>query len=358
MLDTNVKILYDIYIYHIVFYNKEKAYMNVKVELKIANINSSLGKENDVRFYSDYDYTDDVIKQVLDESILKAGKRYKVKLEYLKDSMPNLEEMQAIVQDIFDFYERKFMTYTFQKPLSLDIRFFLHVEFMQEDGDASIYCIRISCKNLSGRTKTNNTFLETMNTLSYDKKEFFRNHLRRTLAHEIFHFLHFNHCDAIGKKYSSDIYEDILNEVFANYFCYEYVLDFLARTEGEDSSMYRIKSNDIFDWYQDKKYFGVGRKNLFPNVFTSKEIDDDRKDYMKLMDDKSTKYLVDTSKYPVSITEYAAGFFLSFYDGKQKEETGVDMPVFTQMYQEYLDGNAAKALLNLIEIKVQKYGWF
>jgi hypothetical protein len=68
--------------------------------------------------------------------------------------------------------------------------------------------------------------------------------------------------------------------------------------------------------------------------------------------------LVDTSNYPVSITEYAAGFYLSYYDGKQKEKNGVDMPLFTQMYQEYLNGNAAKALLKLIEVKVQRYGWF
>lgn len=341
--------------YIIIILGGKKLKMNCQFDLKIANLKSSLAKENDMKYYEDYEYTDDILNKVFAEYSLSINGKNRAKFNYMQESMPNMEEMKSIVQDILEFYENNFMTYPLEKTFKMQIRFFLHVKFMHLDGDACGNEIRISCKNLTESNKGNVSFSKFIEYISYEKGEYFKNQLRSVLAHEIYHLLHFNHCDSIEKKHSSNIYEAILDEIFANYFSYEYVLDFLGRTEGKDTITYNQKRNSIFDWYNDIKYFGVGRKYLFPNDYPNEEIEEDKKQLMVLMENDATKRSVETSHYPVSLAEYAAGYYLSFYEEKHRDELDGDRQLYTQMYQEYLSGNAVEALLRLIRIKEIEY---
>ena len=104
--------------------------------------------------------------------------------------------------------------------------------------------------------------------------------------------------------------------------------------------------NNVFDWYHDIKYFGVGRKHHFPGAYSKEEIEADNKQFKELMENDVTRGVVETSDYPVSLAEYAAGYYLSFCE-KDKEER----PLHKQMYQDYLSGKADEALLRLIRIK-------
>ena len=329
--------------------------MNFQFNLKIANLKSSLSKETNWKYYEDYDYTDDILNKVFAEYSLSISEKNRAKFNYMQESMPNLEAMNSIVQDILEFYENNFMTYTLKKTFKMMIRFFIHVKFMHIDGDACGDSIRISCKNITESKKGNVSFSRFLESIPYEKGEYFKNELRRVLAHEIYHLLHFNHCDSIDKKHSSSSYETILDEIFANYFSYKYMSDFLERTEGKNSVTYYPKWNDIFDWYEDIKYFGVGRKYLFPNDYSNAEIEEDKKQFMALMENDETKRIVETSDYPVSLAEYAAGYYLSFYEKKHRDELEMDRQLYNQMYQEYLTGNAAEALLRLIRIKEKEY---
>lgn len=309
--------------------------MNCQFDLKIANLKSTIAKENNGTYYEDYDYTDTNLDAVFKEYSSGINEKSRLKFNYIQENMPKSQEMESIVCDILKFYEDYFMTYTFEKTFKIEIRFFLHVKFRCMDGDSVGNYIRVSCKNLA-------------ESASYENGEDFKNHLRRVLAHEIYHLLHFNHCRSIGKKHSADICEEILNEVFANYFCYEYMLNFLERTEGKDTVGYNQKRNSIFNWYQDIKYFGIGRKHLFPKVYSAEEIEKDGEQLEKLLEGNETGRIVDTSQYPVSSAEYAAGYYLSFYEKKYKE---TDRKLYTKMYRQYLTGDAAAALAELIQRK-------
>lgn len=325
--------------------------MNVKVKLFIANLKSSLAKEKISKYYENYDYTDENLDKVFTESLLNVSEKNRARLDYLKDSMPGLTEMKIIVQDILEFYENHFMSYSLEKTYEMSIRFFLHVKFMHEDGDASGNVIRIGCKNLVEPATGSESFSKFINSIGYKASEYYQNNLRRVLAHEIYHLLHFKHCELEGKKHSNSICENIFDEIFANYFSYNYMLDFLKRTEGKDSVNYNRKRNDIFDWYQDIKCFGVGRKEEFPNYFTNEEIEEDKKLLKELTENEKTKRVVATSHYFVSRAEYAAGCYLAFYEERHREAG----KLYDEMYNAYMSGNADEALVKLIRIKEQEY---
>lgn len=323
--------------------------MNYKTEYRIANLKSSLGKENNLEYYQDYVYNDENLAMVLENYSKIVNKNKEAQFKYLCESMPKLDELQSIVEDILDFYEKRFKMYTPEKECKITFRFFVHVKFMYEDGDARGDEIRIGCNNFANFSMNSTNFAKFLDNIRYEKSEYFKNQLRTTLAHEIYHVLHFRHCQQIGKQHGTNIYEEILDELFAKYFEYEYFNSYLEKTDN-------IKRNDIYNWYESVKYFGVGRKYLFPEDYSELEIKEDNEKLNSFMSNNIARIYTETNHNTVSTAEYDAGCFLSFYERKYKESnSGADLQLYSQMYQDYLSGNSKEALLRLIKIKNKEY---
>jgi len=190
--------------------------LNCKIEYRIADLKNSLGKdERDYLDYTDHEYTDNNLKIILNEISKKVGNN-QVKFEYLRDSMPSLNEMQAIVDDILKFYEKNFLLYNSTRKHRIYLRFFLHVKFLNEDGDACDNSIRISCKNLAEIGNTNSTANKFINEIQYEKKELFLNKLRLVLAHEFYHVFHVQQVAGVGAEvilqalFVADVKENML----------------------------------------------------------------------------------------------------------------------------------------------------
>lgn len=325
--------------------------MNYNIEYKLADLRSSLGKENYLRYYPDLEYTDNNLTQIFQEYSQSIKEENKAKFVYLSDSMPRLDEMKSIVNDILDFYDKNFRVYTSEQEHTINLRFFIHTKFMGEDGDANETSIRIGCKNFAECGKTNANVEKFLNALGYEKSEYFKNRLRLALSHELFHALHMRHCTTIKKEFGSNIYEDILDEVFAEYFSYSYFNDFLKRTESDDT-MRNVKRNHVTNSPYQARYFGVGRKYLFEETYTKAEIEEDEQEYERLKADKDICRIVSRTNYPVSRAEYAAGYILIFYSNKvEAGKIGKQMKLYSDMYQQYLTGNAKDALLTLMTVK-------
>ena len=329
--------------------------LNYNIEYKLADLKSSLGKENNFQYCADLEFTDDNLKQIFQEYSQNIDEKSRAKFEYLRDSMPSLTEMKCIVNDILEFYDKHFRVYTSEQEHTITLRFFVHVKFIGEDGDAYETSIRIGCKNFAECGNTNANVEKFLNNLFYEKSEYFKNRLRLTLAHELFHALHMRHCSTIRKPFGSNTYETILDEIFAEYFSYVYFDDFLKRTE-DDTTMQNIKRNNVIDWYRDARYFGVGRKYLFEDAYSETEIEEDKQEFQRLMSDKFICHTVSRANYPVSVAEYAAGYILVFYGNKFEEgKIGKQMKLYSDLYQQYLTGNAKAALLTLITVKNKYY---
>ena len=330
--------------------------MNYNIEYKIADIRSSLGKENNYQYYPDHEFTDENLEKIFEEYSKSVNKQSQGKFEYLRASMPCLDEMKSIVEDILEFYEKNFKVYTSEQEHTITLRFFVHIKFMNENGDAYETSIRVGCKNFAECGNTNASVEKFLDKIPYEKKEYFINQLRLTLAHELYHSLHMRHCSTIKKKYGSSIYENILDEIFANYFAYVYFDGFLKGTEGEEGIYYNWKRNDVIHWYEAARYFGVGRKRLFPKTYSEAEIEQDNQEFQRLMADKNLCKIVDTKNYPVSEAEYSTGYILAFYGKKfEEDKIGKEMRLYFDLYQQYLAGNAKDALLKLMTIKEEKY---
>ena len=331
--------------------------MNYNIEYKIANINNSLGKDC-YSYYpdNDHEFTDENLEKIFEEYSKRVNRQSQAKFEYLRDSMPCLDEMKRIVEDILEFYEKNFNVYTSEQEYTITLRFFVHVKFLNENGDAYETSIRIGCKNFAECGNTNASVKKFIDKIPYEKKEYFLNQLRITLAHELYHTLHMKHCSAIKKQYGSNDYEKILDEIFANYFAYVYFDHFLKETEGEDGIYYHWKRNDVIHWYEAARYFGVGRKHLFSGTYSEPEIKKDKQELQRLMADKNLCKIVDTKNYPVSEAEYSAACVLALY-GKKCEDgkIGKKMKLYLDLYQQYLAGNAKDALLKLMTIKEAVY---
>lgn len=335
--------------------------MNYNIVYKIANIKSSLGKEKNLQPYSDLEFTDENLGKIFEEYSKGVNRQSQAKFEYLRDSMPRLNEMKRIVEDILEFYEKNFKVYTSEQKDPIELRFFVHVKFMNEDGDACKTSIRIGCKNFAECGNINKGVKFVIDEMPYEEKEcflkeYFLNRLRITLAHELYHSLHMIDCSAIKKEFGSSDCEKILNEIFANYFAYVYFDDFLKGTEGEAGKYYNLKRNAVINWYEAARYFGVGRKGLFPEAYSAAEIEQDGQELQRLMADKNLCKIVDHRDYPVSEAEYSAAYVLAFY-GKKRENSkiGKGMKLYSELYQQYLAGNAKDALLKLITIKEEVY---
>ena len=330
--------------------------MNYNIEYKIADLRSSLGKENNCQYFPDFEFTDNNLEQLFEEYSKIINEKNRAKFEYLKESMPSLDEMKCIVNDILEFYDKYFRVYTSDQEHTITLRFFVHVKFIGEEGDAFETCIRIGCKNFAECGKTNASVKKFLNQIPYEKSEYFKNRLRLTLAHELYHTLHMIHCSTIKKAFGSNPYESILDEIFAEYFSYVYLVDFLKRTDGEDGMYFNWKRNNVIDWYKDARYFGVGRKYLFEETYSETEIEEDTQEFQRLMADDNTYNIVSRENYPVSIAEYAAGYILVFYANKFEDgKIGKHMHLYSDMYQQYLTGNAKDALLTLITVKDKYY---
>lgn len=330
--------------------------LNYNIEYKIADLNSSLGKENNYQYFPDFEYTDNNLEQLFEEYSKNINEKNRAKFEYLRESMPSLDEMKCIVNDILEFYDKNFRIYTSDQEHTITLRFFVHVKFIGEDGDACETCIRIGCKNFAECGNTNASVKKFLNQIPYEKSEYFKNRLRLTLAHELYHALHMRHCSTIQKTFGSNPYETILDEIFAEYFSYVYLVDFLKRTDGEDGMYFNWKRNNVIDWYKDARYLGLGRKYLFKETYSETEIEEDKQEFQRLMADNNTCGIVSRANYPVSVAEYAAGYILVFYANKYEEgKIGKHMNLYSDMYQQYLTGNAKDALLTLITVKDKYY---
>ena len=330
--------------------------MNYNIEYKIADLRSSLGKENNCQYFPDLEFTDNNLEQLFEEYSKTINEKNRAKFEYLRESMPSLDEMKCIVNDILEFYDKYFRVYTSDQEHTITLRFFVHVKFIGEDGDAFETCIRIGCKNFAECGKTNASVKKFLNQIPYEKSEYFKNRLRLTLAHELYHTLHMIHCSTIKKEFGSNPYESILDEIFAEYFSYVYLVDFLKRTDGEDGMYFNWKRNNVIDCYKDARYFGVGRKYLFEETYSKTEIEEDTQEFQRLMADDNTSNIVSRENYPVSRAEYAAGYILIHYSNKFEDgKIGKHMNLYSDMYQQYLTGNAKDALLTLITVKDKYY---
>ena len=329
--------------------------MNYNIEYKLASLKSSIGKEDRCQYYPDLEYTDNNLRQIFQEYSQSINEKSKAKFTYLCDSMPNLAEMESIVNDILEFYDKNFRVYTSNQTHTITLRFFLHVTSKVEDGDAHETVIRICCKNFANCGTTNANVEKFLNKIPYVKTEYFKNRLRLALAHELFHSLHMRHCSTIKKEFGSNIYEDILSEIFAVYFSYVYLDDFLSRTDS-DVDMRNRKHNDVISWYPYASYFGVGRKYLFKETYSETEIAEDTQEFERLLADKDIHNMVSRTGNPVSNAEYAGGYIMAYYSNHFEDgRIGKHMKLYSDLYQQYLTGNAKAALLTLITVKNKYY---
>lgn len=354
--------------------------MKYEFEYYIANEdNGKMIDENSNVSEKDYEFNSENMNKVI--SLLQPTRQMnQAKIDYIKESMPRLPDIEFMLNDIVDYYESVFAPKDIQDSddtLLTRIRFFMNAKSgTGENGDAVFGRLRRCDKANTGEVRIyikgfpdrcNNSvgygdsFAEKLEYLdeAYGRKMWFENYLRYLLAHEMFHIFHECHYkEKNGKLFPvateerSDIYERILKEVFAEYYATAYMKDHLRKTDTENGV---IKLNHIVNT-GNTRWFGCGRKKLIPGMFSEEEIATDDKWWKDNSQSEPCLSLADKNdKERPASADYAGGYVLSsaadrYHDGKQ----GKDMTDYAFAYDKMLNDKSDEALYDLIRLR-EKY---
>lgn len=332
--------------------------MNYKIICKIADIENSIGKDNSYSVYiPDHDYTNNNLEMVFSNIELTRENDID-KLEYMKQSMPDSTEIKNIIEDIVEYYKQQFNFDDRDVDLDITIRFFLHVSFLGVNGDAEGNEVRISCKNIVeiiNRGLAGKSFNEKIENMMFNPKEYFRLQLRHLLAHELFHVFHRSHYISANnvKNWPDKEIDNILKEVFADYFAHSYLKQYIERTTTNTESftkdeMINIKWNSVVNVVKEAKLFGVGRKKLLADKYSQSEINSDNETYDAYLNDKEkSSYII--IKDGTSLADYAGGYILWMMGNKKHAgKQGKDMKDYERFYHDMLKGNSEEVLYDLI----------
>ncbi len=354
--------------------------MNYEFEYHIANENNGkmIDEVSDATC-DDYEFNPKNLSKVI--SLLKpTTKMNQTKIDYIKDSMPQLSTIKSILDDVIKYYKTTFEPKSIEQSddtLQTNIRFFMNkMSGAGEPGDATTRAIGANASTCMGEIRIyvkgfpdicknivnhGSSFAEVLDHLDsfYGRKAWFENYLRYILAHEMFHVLHECHYRRqngnpfpIATDKRSDVKERILKEIFAEYFATAYIKHHLHETDSQNEI---VGFNHIAN-LGNTKWFGCGRKKLIADLFSETEIAEDSKMWSESINKTSCLGLADKNDPDRPVTaDYAGGYVLAgaadrYYGGKQ----GLEMPDYVSAYDKMLEDKSDEALYELIRLR-EKY---
>lgn len=323
--------------------------MRINVNYEIADSARTAAKDYSGfyagRSYNDLPYTNENLQKVFLE--LKSGK-HPSEYAYMESGTPDENEIKNIVQDIVDYYNRNFAYSQSENVYDVKLRFYFHVGSRDSKGDIVDNTIRIFCKQLVFSAEAKRII---KNISLYPAEEFFTNALRILLAHELFHFFHDVEYKEKHKctiptvtttKSNENLINGILMESFAEYFAMCYMRDYLP---ADDNVRYNnITNGDV----ELGRLFGIGRKALLGNCYSTEEIQQDSELFEKLKEAK--RFDADVSLYGIIGADYGGGYVLKS-KGNSKNIQGKALKEYSEVFEDMLNNNKEEALKKMLKYK-------